>query len=139
MGGGDGVQVSSDRTMTLARGAVPPPGEALPDWDIIARVARAMGFGQDFAFTSAAEIFAEASRFSNPKTGYDITGISHARLRKGPVQWPAPPGTGRTGTRSATFPRWKGPRLRHARWQGGLLPARGCGRMNGRMRNIPSC
>ncbi|MFT8710849.1 molybdopterin-dependent oxidoreductase, partial [Komagataeibacter rhaeticus] len=89
---GDGVQVSSDRTMTLARGAVPPPGEALPDWDIIARVARAMGFGQDFAFTSAAEIFAEASRFSNPKTGYDITGISHARLRKGPVQWPAPAG-----------------------------------------------
>ncbi|MBV1825447.1 bifunctional nitrate reductase/sulfite reductase flavoprotein subunit alpha [Komagataeibacter oboediens] len=89
---GDGVQVNSDRTMTLARRAVPPPGEALPDWDIIARVARAMGFAQDFAFTSAAEVFAEASRFSNPKTGYDIAGVSHARLRNGPVQWPAPAG-----------------------------------------------
>ncbi|MFT8944714.1 MAG: bifunctional nitrate reductase/sulfite reductase flavoprotein subunit alpha [Acetobacter pasteurianus] len=89
---GDGVQVNSDRTMTLARKAVPPPGEALPDWDIIARVARAMGFEKDFAFTSAADVFAEASRFSNSKTGYDITGISHARLRKGPVQWPAPAG-----------------------------------------------
>ncbi|WP_291363359.1 bifunctional nitrate reductase/sulfite reductase flavoprotein subunit alpha [Acetobacter sp. UBA5411] len=88
----DGVQVNSDRTMTLARQAVPPPGEALADWDIIARVACAMGFEQDFTFTSAADVFAEASRFTNPKTGYDIAGVSHARLREGPVQWPAPAG-----------------------------------------------
>lgn len=89
---GDGIQVNSDRTMTLARKAVPPPGEALPDWDIIARVACAMGFEKDFAFTSAADVFAEASRFTNSKTGYDIAGVSHARLRRGPVQWPAPVG-----------------------------------------------
>lgn len=89
---GDGVQVNSDRTMTLARKAVSPPGEALADWDIIARVARAMGFEKDFAFTSAAEVFSEASQFSNPKTGYDIAGVSHERLHKGPVQWPAPAG-----------------------------------------------
>ncbi|WP_039906335.1 molybdopterin oxidoreductase family protein, partial [Acetobacter tropicalis] len=89
---GDGVQVNSDRTMTLARKAVSPPGEALADWDIIARVARAMGFEKDFAFMSAAEVFSEASQFSNPKTGYDIAGVSHERLHKGPVQWPAPAG-----------------------------------------------
>ncbi|GBQ23018.1 molybdopterin oxidoreductase [Acetobacter estunensis NRIC 0472] len=88
----DGVQVNSDRTMTLARQAVTPPGEALADWDIIARVARAMGFEKDFAFTSAADVFAEASRFTNPKTGYDIAGVTHARLRENPVQWPAPAG-----------------------------------------------
>lgn len=88
----DGVQVNSDRTMTLARQAVAPPGEALADWDIIARVARAMGFEKDFAFTSAADVFEEASRFTNPKTGYDIAGVTHARLRENPVQWPAPVG-----------------------------------------------
>nr|WP_243444165.1 hypothetical protein [Acetobacter persici] len=84
--------MNSDRTMTLARQAVPPPGEALPDWQIIARVACAMGFEDGFSFASAAEVFAEASRFANPVTGYDISGVSHARLLSGPVQWPAAAG-----------------------------------------------
>lgn len=88
----DGVQVNSDRTITLARQAVLPPGEAMADWEIIARVAQAMGFKKDFSYSSSAEVFAEASRFTNPKTGYDIAGVSHARLREGPVQWPAPSG-----------------------------------------------
>ncbi|GAA4494657.1 bifunctional nitrate reductase/sulfite reductase flavoprotein subunit alpha [Gluconacetobacter tumulicola] len=88
----DGVQVNSDRTLTLARKAVIPPGEAMADWQIIARVACAMGFTDGFSFNSAAEIFAEATRFTNPKTGYDIAGITHDRLRTGPVQWPAPEG-----------------------------------------------
>lgn len=84
----DGVQVNSERTMTLAPQAVPPPGEALPDWQIIARVACAMGFENGFSHSSAAEVFAEASSFANPQTGYDISGASHARLREGPMQWP---------------------------------------------------
>lgn len=88
---GDGVQVNSDRTLTLTPTAVSPPGEALPDWEIIARVARAMGYA-GFDFFSAAEVFAEATRFANPHTGYDISGISHARLMQGPVQWPSAPG-----------------------------------------------
>ncbi|MFS3134976.1 molybdopterin-dependent oxidoreductase [Gluconacetobacter sacchari] len=88
----DGVQVNSDRTMTLARQAVAPPGEAMADWRIIAQVACAMGFADGFSFTSAAEIFAEASRFTNPATGYDIAGISHRRLHAGPVQWPCAEG-----------------------------------------------
>ncbi|MBS0960484.1 bifunctional nitrate reductase/sulfite reductase flavoprotein subunit alpha [Acetobacter thailandicus] len=89
---GDGVQVSSDRTMTLARQAVAPPGEALPDWQIIARVACAMGFSEGFSFASSAEIFAEAGQFTNSLTGYDISGVSHSRLQTGPVQWPAAEG-----------------------------------------------
>lgn len=78
--------------MTLAQKAVAPPGEALADWELIARVACAMGFEQGFSFTSAAEVFAELSRFTNPKTGYDCAGVSYERLRQGPVQWPAPVG-----------------------------------------------
>lgn len=89
---GDGVQVNSDRTLTLAPQAVPPPGSATPDWQLIAQVACAMGFEEGFSFSSAADVFAEASRFANPTTGYDISGVSHNRLKTGPVQWPAPAG-----------------------------------------------
>jgi NADPH-dependent sulfite reductase flavoprotein alpha-component len=30
-------------------------------------------------------------RFNNPRTGYDLRGISYQRLRENPVQWPCPP------------------------------------------------
>ncbi|MBB3174474.1 sulfite reductase (NADPH) flavoprotein alpha-component [Endobacter medicaginis] len=90
---GDGVQVNSDRTMTLTARAVPPPGAALPDWQLIARVACAMGFESAFTYADSAEVFDELCSFANPATGYDIRGASHARLRReGPVQWPSPPG-----------------------------------------------
>ena len=88
----DGVQVNSDRTMTLAQKAVCPPGDALADWEWIARIACAMGFEEGFSFASAEDVFAEASRFTNHRTGYDFAGVTHARLRQGPVQWPAPVG-----------------------------------------------
>ncbi|MFC8193585.1 molybdopterin-dependent oxidoreductase, partial [Cellulomonas sp. NPDC057328] len=86
----DGVMVNSERTMTLARRALDPPGDALPDWQLIARVATAMGF-DGFAYASAEEVFEEIRRSTNPRTGYDLRGVSHERLRHGPVQWPAAP------------------------------------------------
>ncbi|MDQ0504087.1 bifunctional nitrate reductase/sulfite reductase flavoprotein subunit alpha [Xanthobacter agilis] len=84
----DGVLVNSERTLTLAPGAVPPPGAARADWHLIADVARAMGFQDAFSYDSAAQVFAEITAFSNPQTGYDLSGASHARLREGPLQWP---------------------------------------------------
>lgn len=87
----DGVMINSERNMTLAQQAVAPPGEALPDWQIIARVACAMGYGDGFDYASAAEVFEEIKGFWNPKTGYGIRGASHERLRRGPLQWPCPP------------------------------------------------
>ncbi|MDQ8024081.1 MAG: sulfite reductase subunit alpha [Moraxellaceae bacterium] len=87
----DGVMINSERNMTLTQQAVPPPGEALPDWQIIARVACEMGFAAGFSYSSAAEVFEEIKRFWNPKTGYDIRGASHERLRETPLQWPCPP------------------------------------------------
>ncbi|MCC2333130.1 bifunctional nitrate reductase/sulfite reductase flavoprotein subunit alpha [Cellulomonas wangsupingiae] len=83
----DGVMVSSERTMTLARRALAAPGQALPDWQLVARVATAMGF-EGFAHTSSQEVFDELRRASNPRTGYDLRGISYDRLRREPVQWP---------------------------------------------------
>ncbi|AEE45393.1 bifunctional nitrate reductase/sulfite reductase flavoprotein subunit alpha [Cellulomonas fimi] len=86
----DGVMVNSERTMTLARRALDPPGEALPDWLLIARVATAMGF-DGFGHTSSREVFDEIRRTTNPRTGYDLRGVSYDRLLDGPVQWPAAP------------------------------------------------
>ncbi|WP_137805161.1 bifunctional nitrate reductase/sulfite reductase flavoprotein subunit alpha [Pseudomonas sp. G(2018)] len=84
----EGVMINSERNLTLMQQAVEPPGEALADWQIIARVACAMGFAEAFTYTSAAEVFEEIKRAWNPKTGYDIRGASHARLREKPLQWP---------------------------------------------------
>ncbi|GAA1620517.1 bifunctional nitrate reductase/sulfite reductase flavoprotein subunit alpha [Catellatospora bangladeshensis] len=87
----DGVMVNSERGLTLSRQAVDAPGEALPDWMLIARVAAAMGYADDFTYADAAEVFAEIQRFTNPATGYDLRGVTHERLAGGPVQWPAAP------------------------------------------------
>jgi len=84
----DGVMINSERTLTLMPRAVPPPGDALPDWRIIAGVACEMGYGHAFQYASAAEVFEEIAGFSNPATGYDLRGASHARLRETPLQWP---------------------------------------------------
>ena len=40
--------VNSERNLTLLQPAVPPPGEALPDWQLICRVAAQMGFADAF-------------------------------------------------------------------------------------------
>ncbi|MGE8658010.1 MAG: molybdopterin-dependent oxidoreductase [Achromobacter sp.] len=84
----EGVMVNSERTLTLMPQAVPPPGDALPDWRIIATVAREMGYGHAFQYASAAHVFDEITGFANPATGYDLRGASHARLRETPLQWP---------------------------------------------------
>ncbi|MBW8483035.1 bifunctional nitrate reductase/sulfite reductase flavoprotein subunit alpha [Actinomadura sp. PM05-2] len=90
----DGVMVNSERNVTLGRRAADPPGEALPDWRIIARVACEMGYAEAFSYASAEEVFAEIQRAANPATGYDLGGAGYERLRRAPVQWPAAPGGG---------------------------------------------
>ncbi|WP_432570676.1 molybdopterin-dependent oxidoreductase [Kineococcus sp. SYSU DK005] len=86
------VTVNSERTLTLLPQAVDAPGEALPDWRLIALVAAELGYGEAFAHTSSEEVFEELRRFANPATGYDLRGIDYAKLRGGPAQWPSPPG-----------------------------------------------
>ncbi|MGW5867276.1 molybdopterin-dependent oxidoreductase [Streptomyces sp. NPDC055239] len=85
----EGVLVNSERNLTLARPAVDPPGDAMADWRIIAAVARAMGYAEGFSYDSAEEVFEEIKRARNPKTGWDLRGVSYERLRSTPVQWPA--------------------------------------------------
>ncbi|MEU6618761.1 bifunctional nitrate reductase/sulfite reductase flavoprotein subunit alpha [Streptomyces parvus] len=85
----EGVMINSERTLTLSRRATDPPGEAWPDWRIIAEVACALGYEDAFGYTSAEEVFAEITRAWNPHTGYDLRGVTYERLRETPVQWPS--------------------------------------------------
>ncbi|MGP3751015.1 molybdopterin-dependent oxidoreductase [Streptomyces sp. IBSNAI001] len=88
-GEAEGVMVNSERNLTLARQAADPPGEAWPDWRIIARIACEMGYEEAFSYSSAEEVFEEIKRAHNPRTGYDLRGVSYERLRRTPVQWPS--------------------------------------------------
>lgn len=88
----EGTMVNSERTVALMQRAVAPPGDAQADWQIIATVARLLGFGKHFDYRSAGEVFAEIRRTSNPKTGYDVRGIGYEKLRWHPCQWPCAPG-----------------------------------------------
>ncbi|MEU6143936.1 molybdopterin-dependent oxidoreductase [Streptomyces sp. NPDC047081] len=90
----EGVLINSERNLTLARPAADPPGEAMADWRIIAAVAREMGYEDGFSYDSAEEIFEEIKRAWNPKTGWDLRGVTYERLRETPVQWPAPSADG---------------------------------------------
>ncbi|CAM5371589.1 bifunctional nitrate reductase/sulfite reductase flavoprotein subunit alpha [Streptomyces purpurascens] len=85
----EGVFVNSERNLTLTQPAADPPGEAMADWRIIAEVACAMGYEKGFSYDSAEQVFEEIRRFRNPKTGWDLRGVSYERLRETPVQWPA--------------------------------------------------
>jgi NADPH-dependent sulfite reductase flavoprotein alpha-component len=87
----DAVMVNSDRNLTLLAQSVAPAGQSRPDWELICLVAKHLGFGADFDFTSSAQVFDEIRGFTNLRTGYDLRGVSYERLREGPLQWPAPP------------------------------------------------
>ncbi|WP_040838484.1 bifunctional nitrate reductase/sulfite reductase flavoprotein subunit alpha [Nocardia brevicatena] len=83
----DAVVVNSERTVTLQQRITDPAGDACPDWQLIARIATALGF-DGFDHSSSAEVFTEITRFANPATGYDLRGMSYELLREGPMQWP---------------------------------------------------
>jgi NADPH-dependent sulfite reductase flavoprotein alpha-component len=91
----DGVMVNSERSLTLTAAAVPPPGQALPDWQLIARIATAMGYADAFAYESAEQVFDELKQAYNPVTGWDYRGVTYDALRAGPMQWPVAPGADR--------------------------------------------
>ncbi|WP_278263020.1 molybdopterin-dependent oxidoreductase [Nocardia sp. AG03] len=87
----EGVMINSERNLTLVQQVIDPPGDALPDWRIIARIACAMGYAEAFTYDSAEQIFEEIKGFWNPRTGYDLRGATYERLREGPLQWPVAP------------------------------------------------
>jgi ferredoxin-nitrate reductase len=87
----EGTMTNSERRVALVRKAIDPPGDALPDWEIFARLGRALGFEDAFGYASAAEVFDEFARTTAGRV-CDQSGLSHERLRRGSVQWPCPAG-----------------------------------------------
>ncbi len=98
----EGTMTSSERRIGLVRRALAPPGEARADWEIVAGLARRLGFGDDFAWPDAAAVFDEFAACTAGRP-CDLSGVSHARLRQeGGLQWPCPAvpaGEPHTGTR----------------------------------------
>ena len=103
-----GTMTNSERRVSLSQPAVPPPGEARPDWAIAAQFARSLAAriaparAGLFDWPDAAAVFAEYTALTAGRD-LDIAGLDHARLARGPVQWPlradaAARGTADTGT-----------------------------------------
>jgi assimilatory nitrate reductase catalytic subunit len=91
-----GTVTNSERRVSRQRAFLAPAGEAKPDWWIIGEVAKRLGFGGAFDFSSAAEIFREhasLSAFENDGSrDFDIGALTtlsdDAFDRLAPVQWP---------------------------------------------------
>jgi ferredoxin-nitrate reductase len=96
----DGTMTNSERRLALLRRAVAPPGEALPDWAIFARLGRALGHGERFGWRTAAEVFDEYAASTEGRP-CDVSGLSHRRLGAESMQWPVRTG-GDAGERSGT-------------------------------------
>jgi assimilatory nitrate reductase catalytic subunit len=88
----DGTVTNSERRISRQRAFLGAPGEARPDWWIIAEVARRMGFGAGFGYRNPAEIFAEHAELSiiagAEKRRFDLSGLRTAYDDLAPIQWP---------------------------------------------------
>jgi formate dehydrogenase major subunit len=89
----DGTFMNSERRVQRVRAAVTPPAGARPDWEIVSRLAGALGRGELFRYDGPAQIWNEIRRVWPPGAG-----MSWERLdAPGGLQWPCPteghPGT----------------------------------------------
>jgi assimilatory nitrate reductase catalytic subunit len=91
-----GTVTNSERRISRQRSFLPAPGEARPDWWIVSKVAKRLGFAAAFDYKSAADIFREHASLSgfenNGSRDFDIGALSaisdEAFAEMGPMQWP---------------------------------------------------
>jgi assimilatory nitrate reductase catalytic subunit len=97
----DGTVTNSERRISRQRAFRPAPGEARPDWWMLAEVARRLGWANAFSYRSAADIFREhaaLSAFENDGARrFDIGALAELSDAEydalAPVQWPVPRAT----------------------------------------------
>ena len=83
----EGTMTNAERRISYLNKVVEPPGEALPDAEIICRFARKMGY-PGFDFKNASEIYAEHAALTTG-TNIDVSALNYDILKeKGNVQWP---------------------------------------------------
>ena len=110
----DGTFMNAERRIQRVRKAIAPAGSSRPDWEIICELARAMGKGNLFAYSSPEQIWNEIR-----SVWPDGAGISYERLQCGGLQWPCP-AEDHPGTRvlhTTTFPSGKQAALRRVEYQ----------------------
>jgi formate dehydrogenase major subunit/formate dehydrogenase alpha subunit len=97
-----GTFTNTERRVQLVRPAVEPPGEARPDWAIIAEVARRMiesegrfpvGPQAQWDYTSPAGIMAEVAAVTPAYAGVDYDRLERGEQLHWPVKGPDHPGT----------------------------------------------
>ena len=79
----DGTFTNTERRVQRIRKVVNAPGEAKPDWEIIAGISTKMGYTMNYS--SAKEIFEEIAKVTP-----SYAGISYERIEKEGIQWPCP-------------------------------------------------
>jgi len=96
-----GTSTNSERLVSHSEQVVVPPGSALPDWEILARFGRALGFS-GFDYKDAAQVWDDFIPLTAGRP-CDLAGMSAERLRRERhLRWPCPtadhPGTERLYT-----------------------------------------
>lgn len=92
----EGTVTNSERCISRQRAALPAPGSARPDWEILAEVGRRMGWPAAFGWSSVAEVFAEYAALSGVAGALgsdfdisDLAGIGAAEYDAlAPFVWP---------------------------------------------------
>ena len=99
----DGTVTNSERCISRQRAFRPPPGEARPDWWMLAEVARRMGWADGVCLSRPGRDFPRARRLSafeneEPRRRIfdigalaDLSDEDYDRLT--PIRWPLPRGT----------------------------------------------
>lgn len=94
----EGTSTNSERMVAFSEQSISPPGVALPDWQIFAKVGRALGYS-GFDYASVGEVWDEFIPLTKGRL-CDMSGVTSQRLRRErQLQWPCPaidhPGTKR--------------------------------------------
>ncbi|MGX1928644.1 molybdopterin-dependent oxidoreductase [Flagellimonas sp. 2504JD4-2] len=85
----EGTMTNSERRISYLPKVLDPPGEALPDAEILWRFGQEMGY-PGFDYNNASEVYDEYCLMTKG-TNIDISGLSYERLKKqGSFQWPVP-------------------------------------------------
>lgn len=92
----NGTVTNSERRISRQRAFLPSPGEARPDWWIVAQIARQLGYGEAFAWQHVHEVFSEHAALSGyenkGRRAFDISPLANLTREQWdemtPVQWP---------------------------------------------------